>query len=161
MRDRVVLFLHLLVTVARLAGPGGARAVAVECARQAPTAVLNRSRKRSPKLCLSDRVVAGLCALLMRPRRLIRAAIVLKPCPSRIRGQGRRGAERSPDSGRPSGAVPTDILHFHARVVVTYDHRQTQVSASASRQWIPIGPLAWMSYWRGDAAGARGPPAWR
>jgi hypothetical protein len=27
MRDLVVLFLHLLATVARLAGPGGARAV--------------------------------------------------------------------------------------------------------------------------------------
>jgi hypothetical protein len=41
--------------------------------------ILNRSRKRSPNLCLSDRVVAGLCALVMRPRRLIRSAIVLKP----------------------------------------------------------------------------------
>ena len=69
MRDRVVLFLHLLVTVARLAGPGGARAVAVECARQAPTAVLNRSRKRSPNLRLSHRMVAGWCALVLRPRR--------------------------------------------------------------------------------------------
>ena len=30
MRDLVVLFLHLLVTVARLAGPGGAGAVVAE-----------------------------------------------------------------------------------------------------------------------------------
>ena len=41
--------------------------------------ILNRSRKRSPNLRLSDRMVAGLCALLMRPGRLIRSAIVLKP----------------------------------------------------------------------------------
>jgi putative transposase len=41
--------------------------------------ILNRSRKRSPSLRLSDRVVAGVCALLMRPGRLIRSAIVLKP----------------------------------------------------------------------------------
>ena len=30
MRDLAVLFLHLLATVARLVGPGGARAVAAE-----------------------------------------------------------------------------------------------------------------------------------
>ena len=30
MRDLAVLFLHLLVTVARLAGPGGARSVVAE-----------------------------------------------------------------------------------------------------------------------------------
>ena len=41
--------------------------------------ILNRSRKRSPNLRVSDRMVAGLCALLMRPGRLIRSAIVLKP----------------------------------------------------------------------------------
>jgi hypothetical protein len=41
--------------------------------------ILNRSRKRSPNLRFADRLVAGLCAVLMRPRRLIRSAIVLKP----------------------------------------------------------------------------------
>ena len=41
--------------------------------------ILNRSRKRSPKLRASDRVVAGLCALFMRPGRLLRSAIVLRP----------------------------------------------------------------------------------
>ena len=41
--------------------------------------ILNRSRKRSPNLRFSDRLVAGVCALLMRPRRLIRSAVVLKP----------------------------------------------------------------------------------
>jgi hypothetical protein len=39
----------------------------------------HRSRKRSPNLCPADRVVAGLCALLIRPSRLIRSAIVLRP----------------------------------------------------------------------------------
>jgi putative transposase len=41
--------------------------------------ILNRSRKRSPNLRVSDRMVAGLCALLMRPGRLIRSAIVVRP----------------------------------------------------------------------------------
>ncbi len=38
-----------------------------------------RSRQRSPNLCTSDRILAGLMALLVRPTRLLRSAIVLKP----------------------------------------------------------------------------------
>lgn len=80
MRDLAALFLHLLATVARLAGPGGARSVVAESVLvKQQLLILNRSRKRSPNLRLADRTVAGLCALLMRPGRLIRSAIVLKP----------------------------------------------------------------------------------
>ncbi len=80
MRDLAVLVLHLLATVARLAGPGGARAVVAESVLvKQQLLILNRSRRRSPNLRLTDRVVAGVCTLLMRPSRLIRAAIVLKP----------------------------------------------------------------------------------
>jgi putative transposase len=43
------------------------------------TLILNRSRKRSPNLHVSDRILAGLLALLVRPTRLLRSAIVLKP----------------------------------------------------------------------------------
>ena len=80
MRDLAVLFLHLLVTVARLAGPGGARSVVAESVLvKHQLLILNRSRKRSPNLRSADRVVAGLCAVFMRPSRLIRSAIVFKP----------------------------------------------------------------------------------
>ena len=80
MRDLAVLFLHLLTTLARLAGPGGARAIVAESVLvKHQLLILNRSRKRSPHLRPSDRVVAGLCALFMRPGRLIRSAIVFKP----------------------------------------------------------------------------------
>jgi len=76
----VVLFLHLLTTVVRLAGPGGARSIVAESLLvKHQLLILNRSRKRSSNLRLSDRVVAGVCALLVRPRRLIRCAIVVKP----------------------------------------------------------------------------------
>jgi hypothetical protein len=80
MRDLAVLFLHLLATVARLAGPGGARAVVAESVLiKQQLLTLNRSRKRSPNLRLADRFVAGLCTLLIRPGRLVRSAIVLRP----------------------------------------------------------------------------------
>ena len=40
--------------------------------------ILNRGRKRAPNLRSSDRIIAGLCTLLMRPARVVRSAIVLK-----------------------------------------------------------------------------------
>jgi hypothetical protein len=93
-RDQAVLFLHLLATVARLAGPGGARSVIAESVLvKHQRLILNRSRRRSPNLRLSDRVVAGLCVLVMRPRRLIRSAIVRGSQPSwrrAVAGQCRR-----------------------------------------------------------------------
>jgi hypothetical protein len=79
-RDLAVLFLHLLTTIARLAGPGGARALVAESVLvKHQLLILNRSRKRSPNLRTADRVIAGLCAVFMRPGRLIRSAIVVKP----------------------------------------------------------------------------------
>ena len=80
MRDLAVLLVHLLATVARLVGPGGVRSVVAESVLvKHQLLIRNRSRKRSPNLRVSDRVVAGLCAVLIRPGRLIRTAIVLKP----------------------------------------------------------------------------------
>ena len=80
MRDFIILFVHLLVTVARLAGSGGVRSVVAESVFvKQQLLILNRSRKRAPNLRVLDRVVAGLCALLIRPARIIRSAIVLKP----------------------------------------------------------------------------------
>ena len=80
MRDLVILLVHVLATLARLCGPGGIRSVIAESvlAKQ-QLLIVNRSRRRSPNLLTSDRLVAGLCALLISPARLIRSAIVLKP----------------------------------------------------------------------------------
>ena len=49
MRDLVVLFLHLLTTVARFAGLGGARAVVAESVLiENHMLILNLSRRRAP-----------------------------------------------------------------------------------------------------------------
>src|SRR3972149_1459663 len=80
MRDHVILFVHVMATLARLLRPGGIRPVVAESVLvKQQLLILNRSRQRSPNLRTSDRLVAGLCALLIRPARLIRSAIVLKP----------------------------------------------------------------------------------
>ena len=72
--------MHLIVTVARLTGPGGLRSVLAESVLVPhQLLILNRGRKRAPNLCSADRILAGLCALFIRPARALRSAIVLKP----------------------------------------------------------------------------------
>ena len=80
MLDFLILFVHLIVTLARLAGPGGLRSVVAESVLiRHQLLVLNRGRKRAPKLRNADRMIAGLCTLFMRRARLLRSAIALKP----------------------------------------------------------------------------------
>src|SRR6476660_3562322 len=80
MSNRVILFIHFLVTLARLLGPGGVRSIVAESLiLKHQLLIVTRSRQRSPNLCTSDRILAGLMALLVRPSRLLRSAIALKP----------------------------------------------------------------------------------
>ena len=80
MRDVVILFLHLIVSVVRLARPGDLRSVIAESVLlKHQLLILNRGRKRAPNLSAVERVTVGLCALFMNPARVQRSAIVLKP----------------------------------------------------------------------------------
>ncbi len=80
MRDLAILFIHLIVTISRLMHPGGARAVVAESLLvKHQLVILNRGRERAPNLRPMDRVIAGLCTLAIRPGRLLRVAVVLKP----------------------------------------------------------------------------------
>jgi putative transposase len=80
MRDVVILFVHLIVTFIRLARPGGIRSVLAESALvKHQLLILDRSRRRAPNLRALDRIIAGICTLLMRPARVIRSAVIFKP----------------------------------------------------------------------------------
>ena len=80
MRNLVVLFIHFIAILARLLGPGSVRSLVAEGQQSEPAFhLVNRSRQRSPNLHASDRILAGLLALWVRPTRLLRSAIVLKP----------------------------------------------------------------------------------
>ena len=51
MRDLALLVLHLLTTIARLVGPGGARSVVAESVLlKQQLLILDRTRKRAPNL---------------------------------------------------------------------------------------------------------------
>ncbi len=79
-RDFVILFVHVIVTFARLAKPGGLRSVIAESVLvRHRLLILSRSRNRSPNLRAADRIIAGVCTLFMRPTRILRSAISLRP----------------------------------------------------------------------------------
>ena len=76
MHDILVVFVHSIVTIVRLIKPGGLRAVVAESALiRHQLLILNRSRKRAPNLRVSDRIIAGLCTLLMHPSRMLRCIL--------------------------------------------------------------------------------------
>ena len=76
----MVLFIHFISTLGRLLGPGGVRSLVAESLLlKHQLLILNPSRKRSPNLSSLDRILAGWMALLVRPTRLLRSAVVLKP----------------------------------------------------------------------------------
>jgi putative transposase len=79
MRDRAILFIHLLTTIAKLMRPGGGRAVLAESLLlKHQLVILNRGRERAPNLRPMDRAVAGLCTLFIPPYQLLRVAVVLR-----------------------------------------------------------------------------------
>jgi putative transposase len=65
-REVVILFLHLIVTIIRLTLPGGLRSVVAESMLvKQQLLILSRGRKRAPNLCAADRIIAGLCTLMI------------------------------------------------------------------------------------------------
>ena len=61
MKDLLILLAHLLTTVAKLLGPGGARAVVADSLlMKQQLLVIHRSRRRAPNLAALDRFLFGL-----------------------------------------------------------------------------------------------------
>jgi putative transposase len=80
MGDLIILLVHFIATVFRLARPGGLRSVVAESVLiKHQLLIVNRSRRRAPNLCVLDRLIAGFCSLWIKPTRLVRVAIALKP----------------------------------------------------------------------------------
>ena len=80
MKDMLLLLVHLLTTIAKLLGPGGARAVVADSLLlKQQLLIINRSRRRSPNLLAHDRFLLGLWSLFLAPRRILRAAIIIRP----------------------------------------------------------------------------------
>ena len=79
MREWIVLMAHLIVTTIRTVTPGGACAVIAESLLlKHQLLILNRSRKKAPKLRALDRILLGLGALLVSPQRILKVAVAIR-----------------------------------------------------------------------------------
>src|SRR6516164_7726850 len=80
MKDLLLTLLQLAVVTAKLCGPGGVRAVIAEnLILKQQLIVLRRARQRAPNLTLSDRLLCGVGSLFLRPGRLRKVAIAVRP----------------------------------------------------------------------------------
>ena len=80
MRVLLLLAIHLVVTLAKLLRPGGARAVAAESLLlKHQLLISSRSRQRAPNLTTLDRFVLGLTTLFLSPRRIPKLSGILNP----------------------------------------------------------------------------------
>jgi putative transposase len=80
MKDLLLLLAHLLSTIAKMLGPGGAKAVVAESfITKQQLLIIKRSRRRAPNLSAIERFLLGLWSLFLSPRRIRRAAIIIRP----------------------------------------------------------------------------------
>ena len=80
MRDLVVLFIHLIVTLAKLLRPGGVNAVVAESLlMKHQLQISDRHRRRAPNLTARDRFIFGLLSQFISPRRFPKLAVLIKP----------------------------------------------------------------------------------
>ena len=80
MRGLLLLLIHVLAVLARLAGPGGVRGLVAEnVLLKQQLLVLARARRRAPNLTPPERFVLGLCTLLVSPGRLRKIAAGVRP----------------------------------------------------------------------------------
>ncbi len=80
MKFVLLLFVHLIVSLVKMAGPGGARGLVAESLLlKHELLIVNRGRKRAPNLTFSDRLLLGLGCLLIQPARIRRIAVIVSP----------------------------------------------------------------------------------
>jgi transposase InsO family protein len=80
MMNFLLTLLHLAVMTAKLCGPGGVRAVIAEnLVLTQQLLVLRRGRRQAPSLTPSDRLVCGFWSLFLRPSRVRKLSIAVRP----------------------------------------------------------------------------------
>jgi len=80
MKTLALLVIHVLTTLAQRAGPGGAKTIIAESVLlKHQQLIVRRSAGKTPKLTTSDRFLCGFLTLFMRPGRIRKAAVILKP----------------------------------------------------------------------------------
>jgi hypothetical protein len=79
MKDLLILLAHLLTTIARLMGSGGAKAtVADSLLMKQQLLVMSRTRNRAPQLTALDRFLPEFWSLFLSSRHIQRVAVILR-----------------------------------------------------------------------------------
>jgi putative transposase len=162
MRNLVVLLIHFIATLARLLGPGGVRSIVAESLRlKHQLLIVNRSRQRAPNLRASDRILAGLMALLVSPTPLLRSAIVLKP--STLMGLHKAISKQkyrvlfSPNRRRKPGPKGPSAELIHAVVEVKQRNPTGAVRESHNRSPWPSTSQSTKTWFEGFSPITAGP----
>ena len=80
MKDLLLIVAHLLTTLARMLGPGGAKAIVADSLlMKQQLLIINRSRRRAHNLTPIDRMLLGFWTLFLRPHHIQREAVILRP----------------------------------------------------------------------------------
>lgn len=79
MKDVIFPVFYLLTLLAKLLRPGGSRTLIAENLLLKQQLIIHsRSRQRAPNLIARDRALLGFWSLFLNPRRIARAAIIIK-----------------------------------------------------------------------------------
>ena len=80
MKDLIILLVHLLTTIAKLLGPGGAKTIIADSLlMKHQFLIINRTRRRAPNLTALDRFLLGFWSLFLNPRHIQRVAVIMRP----------------------------------------------------------------------------------
>ena len=80
MKELFLLSVHLCTLLANLIGPGGAKAVIAEnLLLKHQLQIVARSRQRAPNLVAADRFCLGFWSLCLRPSRIRKSSVILRP----------------------------------------------------------------------------------
>ena len=132
MKTLALLVIHVLTMLAQRAGPGGVKAIIAESVLlKHQQLIARRSAGKTPTLTTSDRFLFGFLTLFMRPGRIRKAAVVLKPTTlTKFRralvSRKYRLLFSSRKNGKPGPKGPSDAL-----VLVIVELKQRNASSDA------------------------------
>jgi putative transposase len=116
MKDLLILLAHLLATIAKLLGLGGAKAIVADSLLMKQRLLItNRARRRAPNLTVLDRFLLGFWCLFLNPRHIQRAAVIIRPSTllkfhHLLKQRKYRRLYSSSQKGKPGPKGPSAVL---------------------------------------------------
>jgi hypothetical protein len=114
MKNMMLMLAHLLEIIAKLLGPGGAKAIVADSLlMKQQLLIINRSRQRASNLTPVDRMMFGFWSLFLRPSTLLKFHDMLKKRKYRLLYTSRK--KRKPGPKGPSQELIDAIVELKKR----------------------------------------------